>query len=227
MKLIVIKADKYIAMDSQGYTNTAMDKMPELVNVVEYDSEVGGHYEMADGSNVLIAPGDEAQLAVYVSMFEKRRVEETARLNDPLYRLGTQAGRDKALIMKKAELEAKAMLLQSENYEFDGHNYFAAADDLTTMQSVFLMCLALADVESIPTPPPYVGYWLSADLDGEGNRVPVPFVVGTFKQMINSLYERNASIWGKKQLHIAAIDALYAAGVSGYKILEYDVNVNW
>jgi hypothetical protein len=72
------------------------------------------------------------------------------------------------------------------------------------------------------------GYWMSADRDPEtGGRVLVAMTCGQFKQLARSLYDRNAALWGAKQVHYATVESMAAAGATAEQILEYDHTAGW
>lgn len=224
MKLTIVRDDNYMSVDGVVVQGINMSPMPEHVRVVQFDTVTGGHYERYDGINEDVGPSAYTELEPMIKAHEKARLDAEARERDPLYKLGSKAGRDKALATKLFEVEVAANAQQSESFVFEGHIYFAAADDIITMNGVLINSIGLDDTDPIPTPPPIAGSWLSADVDESGNRVAVPFTVGDFKRFTSLLYERNSLIWGKKLTHTTALNSLYASGVSGYKILEYSIN---
>lgn len=60
-----------------------------------------------------------------------------------------------------------------------------------------------------------------------GGRVLVPMSCGDFKLLARALYDRNALLWGAKQLHYATVEAMAAGGAMVEQILGYDHTAGW
>ena len=86
----------------------------------------------------------------------------------------------------------------------------------------------MADTDPVPTPAPVAWCWLTADVDAPtGQRVVVAMTCAEFKQMARALYDRNAALWGAKQLHYATVEAMAAGGATAEQILQYDHTAGW
>ena len=132
-----------------------------------------------------------------------------------------------AVQRKLADIDRHAAMLQDQHLSHNGHLYYADQDSLATITTTLAIAQMLADTDPVPTPP-VAGYWMSADRDPEtGGRVLVAMTCGQFKQLARSLYDRNAALWGAKQVHYATVEAMAAAGATAEQILEYDHTAGW
>ena len=133
-----------------------------------------------------------------------------------------------AVQRKLADIDRQAAMLQDQHLSHGGHLYYADPGSLATITTTLAIAQMLADTEPAPTPPPVAGYWMSADRDPEtGGRVLVPMTCGGFKALARALYDRNAALWGAKQMHYAAVEAMAAAGATAEQILGYDHTAGW
>ena len=129
---------------------------------------------------------------------------------------------------KLADIDRYAASLQDQHLSHGGHLYYADPGSLATITTTLAIAQMLADTEPVPTPPPVAGYWMSADRDPEtGGRVLVPMSCGDFKALARALYDRNALLWGAKQLHYATVEAMAAGGATAEQILGYDHTAGW
>lgn len=129
---------------------------------------------------------------------------------------------------KLAAIERYAESLQDRHLPHFGRLYYADRASLDTITTTLAMVQMLADDAPVPTPPPVAGCWLTADRDPEtGQRVAVPMICAEFKQLVRALYDRNAALWGAKQMHYATVEAMAAAGATAAEILAYDHLQGW
>lgn len=127
-----------------------------------------------------------------------------------------------------AAIERYAASLQAQPVVHNGHSFYADLDATRTIEVTLLIYAGLADSDPVPVPYPLqAGYWMSADFDQSGNRVVVPMTMADFRAMGKALMERNAAIWGKKQIHFATLEAMAAEGASAAQILAYDITEGW
>ena len=132
-----------------------------------------------------------------------------------------------AVERKLTDIACYAEQLQGAHLSHNGRLYYADRDSLSTITTTLSVVQMMADTDPVPTPPPVAGYWLSADRDQSGARVLVPMNAGQFKQLARALYDRNAALWGAKQVHFATVEAMAAAGATAEQILEYDHTAGW
>ena len=133
-----------------------------------------------------------------------------------------------AVQMQLAAIERYASILQTQPVAHNGHSFYADLDATRTIEVTLLIYAGLADSDPVPVPYPLqAGYWMSADSDQSGNRVVVPMTMADFRAMGKALMERNAAIWGKKQIHFATLEAMAAEGASATDILAYDITEGW
>ena len=133
-----------------------------------------------------------------------------------------------AVRRKLAQIDRHAARLQDEQLVHNGHRFYADLGSLETITTTLAMVLMLADDAPVPTPAPVAGKWLSADRDQQtGGRVLVEMSNGQFKHLARALYDRNAALWGAKQMHYATIEAMAASGSTAAEILAYDHLQGW
>lgn len=132
-----------------------------------------------------------------------------------------------AVRYKLEMIDRYAEVLQDQLLTHDGNRYYADRGSLETITTTLAVVLMGADADPIPTPGHVAGKWLSADRDQTGGRALVPMSNGQFKQMARALYDRNALLWGAKQMHYAAVEAMAAAGATAEQILQYDHTAGW
>ena len=129
---------------------------------------------------------------------------------------------------KLADIDRYAASLQDQPLTHNGHRYYADRGSLETITTTLAVVLLLADDAPVPTPAPVAGKWMSADRDPQtGSRVLVEMSNGQFKQMARALYDRNALLWGAKQMHYATVEAMAAGGATAEQILGYDHTAGW
>ena len=129
---------------------------------------------------------------------------------------------------KLADIDRYAASLQDQPLTHNGHRYYADRGSLETITTTLAVVLLLADDAPVPTPAPVAGKWMSADRDPQtGGRVLVEMSNGQFKQLARALYDRNALLWGAKQMHYAAVEAMAAGGATAEQILGYDHTAGW
>jgi len=129
---------------------------------------------------------------------------------------------------KLADIDRYAAMLQDQPLTHNGNRYYADRGSLETITTTLAVVLLLADDAPVPTPAPVAGKWMSADRDPQtGGRVLVPMSNGQFKQMARALYDRNALLWGAKQMHYATVEAMAAGGATAEQILGYDHTAGW
>lgn len=133
-----------------------------------------------------------------------------------------------AVRRKLASIDRHAARLQDEHLVHDGRHFYADPGSLATITTTLAVVQMLADTDPVPTPPPVTGCWLTADTDAQtGQRVVVTMSCGQFKTLARALYDRNAALWGAKQLHYATIEAMAAGGATAEQILGYDHTAGW
>lgn len=129
---------------------------------------------------------------------------------------------------KLADIDRYAARLQDKPLAHNGHHYYADRGSLETITTTLAVVIMLADDAPVPTPAPVAGKWMSADRDPRtGGRVLVEMSNGQFKQLARALYDRNALLWGAKQMHYAAVEAMAAGGATAEQILGYDHTAGW
>lgn len=129
---------------------------------------------------------------------------------------------------KLADIDRYAAVLQDQPLAHNGHHYYADPGSLETITTTLAVVIMLADDAPVPTPAPVAGKWMSADRDPQtGGRVLVEMSNGQFKQLARALYDRNALLWGAKQMHYAAVEAMAAGGATAEQILQYDHTAGW
>lgn len=133
-----------------------------------------------------------------------------------------------AVQRKLADIDRHAAMLQDQSLTYAGNHYYADRGSLETITTTLAVVLLLADDAPVPTPPPVAGKWMSADRDPQtGGRMLVPMSNGQFKQLARVLYDRNAALWGAKQMHYATVEAMAAGGATAEQILGYDHTAGW
>lgn len=133
-----------------------------------------------------------------------------------------------AVQRKLADIDRQAAMLQDQHLSHNGNLYYADNDSLATITTTLAFVQMQADADPVPTPPPVTGCWLTADVDAQtGQRVVVAMTCGDFKQLARALYDRNAALWGAKQLHYATVEAMAAGGATAEQILQYDHTAGW
>ena len=133
-----------------------------------------------------------------------------------------------AVQRKLADIDRYAASLQDQPIAHNGNHYYADRGSLETITTTLAVVLMLADDAPVPTPAPVAGKWMSADRDPQtGGRVLVEMSNGQFKQLARALYDRNASLWGAKQMHYAAVESMAAGGAAAEQILQYDHTAGW
>ncbi len=133
-----------------------------------------------------------------------------------------------AVRYKLEMIDRYASVLQDQPLAHNGHRYYADRGSLETITTTLAVVLMGSDADPIPTPGHVSGKWMSADRDPEtGGRVLVPMNNGQFKQLARALYDRNALLWGAKQMHYAAVEAMAAGGATAEQILQYDHTAGW
>ena len=133
-----------------------------------------------------------------------------------------------AVQRKLADIDRQAAVLQDQPLTYAGNHYYADLGSLETITTTLAVVLMLTDDAPVPTPAPVAGKWMSADRDPQtGGRVLVPMNNGQFKQLARALYDRNAALWGAKQLHYATVESMAAAGATAEQILGYDHTAGW
>ncbi len=129
---------------------------------------------------------------------------------------------------KLAAIDRYAETLQDRPLVHNGRSYYADRHSLDTITTTLAMVQMLADDAPVPTPPPVAGCWLTADIDAStGGRVVEPMTCAGFKALALALYDRNAALWGARQVHYATIEAMAAAGATVEQILGYDHTAGW
>lgn len=133
-----------------------------------------------------------------------------------------------AVRRKMADVERRAGILQEQPLSFGGHTFYADLDSTRTIETTLLIYADLAGTAPVPVPYPLQpGYWLTADVDASGNRQAAQMDMEAFRAMGRALLERNAAIWGRKQIHFATIEALAAGGMTVEQIRAYDITQGW
>ena len=133
-----------------------------------------------------------------------------------------------AVQRKLADIVRHGRMLQSGHLSHNGHLYYADDDSLATITTTLAIVKMQDDTDPVPTPPPVTGCWLTADVDAQtGQRVVVAMSCGDFKLLARALYDRNAALWGAKQMHYATIEAMAAGGATAEQILGYDHTAGW
>ena len=133
-----------------------------------------------------------------------------------------------AVLDKRAEIDRYAGRLQEQPLVHNGRTFYADLDATRTIETTLVTYASLQDSDPVPVPYPLQpGYWLSADRDSSGNRLTVPMDMAAFRSMERALMERNAAIWGRKQIHFATIEAMAAGGMTAAQIRAYDITQGW
>jgi hypothetical protein len=130
---------------------------------------------------------------------------------------------------KVAEVDALKESKQLGLLTLNGYDFYADADATETIRTTLLMAISdkLADTAPVPTPAPFAGYWLTATVDANGDRVAVPMTVGQLKVLSKALYTRNALLWAGAKQRAAAIVALAKGGANATDISSYDAGKDW
>jgi len=133
-----------------------------------------------------------------------------------------------AVRYKQEMIDRYAEVLQDQPLTHNGNRYYADRGSLETITTTLAVVLMGADADPIPTPGHVAGKWMSADRDPQtGGRVLVSMNNGQFKRFAQALYDRNALLWGAKQMHYAAVEAMAAGGATAEQILQYDHTAGW
>ena len=133
-----------------------------------------------------------------------------------------------AVRAKQDEVDRYAEMLQDQPLTHNGHRYYADRGSLETITTTLAVVLMGDDDAPVPTPAPVAGKWMSADRDQQTvGRVLVPMTCGGFKALARALYDRNALLWGARQVHYATIEAMAAGGSTAAEILAYDHLQGW
>lgn len=132
-----------------------------------------------------------------------------------------------AVRRKLAQIDRHAARLQDRHLSHNGHLYYADPGSLATITTTLAVVQMLADTDPIPTPPPVAGCWLIADTDAQGQRLVQAMSCGDFKSLARALYDRNAALWGARQIHYATAEDMAAAGATAEQILGYDHLQGW
>lgn len=132
-----------------------------------------------------------------------------------------------AVRRKEAEIATHEGFLRSQHLLHNGRLYYADEESLDTITTTLAVVQMLAGEAPVPTPAPVAGGWLTADVDAQGQRVVQAMTCAEFKQLARSLYDRNALLWGAKQLHYAAVEGMAAGGATAEQILGYDHTAGW
>ena len=132
-----------------------------------------------------------------------------------------------AVERKLTDIARYAEQLQGAHLAHNGRLYYADQGSMETITTTLAVVQMLADTDPIPTPPPVAGCWLTADVDAQGQRVVVAMSCGDFKLLARALYDRNALLWGAKQMHYATVEAMAAGGATVEQILGYDHTAGW
>ena len=132
-----------------------------------------------------------------------------------------------AVRYKQEMIDRYAEVLQDQLLTHNGNRYYADRGSLETITTTLAIAQMQVDTDPVPTPPPVTGCWLTADTDAQGRRVVVAMSCGDFKLLARALYDRNAALWGARQLHYATVEAMAAGGATAEQILEYDHTSGW
>ena len=100
---------------------------------------------------------------------------------------------------------------------YQGHTYVA---DERSFLGTKVRGSRLALTDPVPTPPPVTGSWKTR----EGL---VPMTVAEFEAMADYFYDLVAVIWGKEEMHYAAVSNMVALGATAAQIKAYDHTANW
>ena len=132
-----------------------------------------------------------------------------------------------AVRRKEMEIDRYEGYLRNQHLQHDGHLFYADESSLATITTTLAVVQMLADTDPIPTPPPVTGCWLTADVDAQGQRVVVAMTCAQFKSLARALYDRNAVLWGARQVHYATVEGMASAGATADQILQYDHTADW
>ena len=133
-----------------------------------------------------------------------------------------------AVRRKLAQIDRHAARLQDDHLVHNGRRFYADRGSLETITTTLAVVLMQSDDAPVPTPAPVAGKWMSADVDEQtGQRVLVPMTCADFRALARALYDRNALLWGAKQLHYAAVEGMAAGGATAEQILGYDHTAGW
>ena len=133
-----------------------------------------------------------------------------------------------AVELKERDIARQEEALRASRLLHNGHHFYADEDSLATITTTLAIAQMTDDADPVPTPAPVAGCWLTADRDPEtGQRVVVAMTCGDFKMLARALYDRNAALWGARQVHYAAVEAMAAGGATAEQILGYDHTAGW
>lgn len=133
-----------------------------------------------------------------------------------------------AVRRKEADIDRYAEALRERHLEHNGHRYCADPHSAETVSGTLAVVMMMADTDPIPTPPPVAGCWLTADIDPQtGRRVAEPMTCAQFKPFARTMFDRNALLWGARQVHYATVEAMAAGGATAEQILQYDHTAGW
>ena len=133
-----------------------------------------------------------------------------------------------AVERKLTDIACYAEQPQGAHLSHNGRLYYADRGSLETITTTLAVVLMGADADPIPTPGHVAGKWMSADRDPQtGGRVLVEMINGQFKHLARALYDRNAALWGARQVHYATVEGMAAGGATAEQILGYNHTAGW
>lgn len=225
MRLTIIPADKFCAVDGYGIHGVDMEGIDPDVHAVQFSGS-SGHVEYTDKKpNAPIK--NVARYQAIIDRHATMRAEIEAKAADPFYGMAPSEAVALAVARKTAEIKQYAIVLQQRQITWDGVLWDADEEAVKAIQGVFLECFFYQDTDPVPTPEPFPGYWKSGQLNSNGNPVMIPMTVGKFKQFYRALYASVSQVWGRREIQCATIEALPAEGLSAQQIMAYDITQGW
>ena len=214
--LLIDRPGGVVVVNGVVVTGLDLDGLPDGMTRAHWSGRQGA--AEVHGQTVLLPDLDGLQ---WVLAAHAARVEDVA---------AATPGPDPSLAVQRklADIVRHVRTLQHEHLVHDGHLYYADEDSLATITTTLAMVQMLGDTDPVPTPPPVTGCWLTADVDAQtGQREVVAMTCGGFKRLARALYDRNAALWGAKQVHYATVEAMAAGGATAEQILQYDHTAGW
>ena len=213
--LLIDRPGGVVVVNGVVVTGLDLDGLPDGMTRAHWSGRQGA--AEVHGQTVLLPDLDGLQ---WVLAAHAARVEDVA---------AATPGPDPSLAVQRklADIVRHVRTLQHEHLVHDGQLYYADEDSLATITTTLAMVQMLTDNDPVPTPDPVAGGWLTADTDAQGQRVVQAMSCAEFKQMARALYDRNAALWGARQIHYATVEAMAAAGATVEQILGYDHTAGW
>jgi hypothetical protein len=184
---------------SQGFFIEPMDYVIRPINEDEIRE-----YEISQSINIESASGD---------------IPETTIAPMPIYQQVTKNDAYKAI---KFYIENYKDKENEKMFIYNGHEYYS---DVKAIQATQNQCLTMNDTDNIPV---QNGAWKTAEVDGNNNPVFQVLTVAEFKTLAKTLFDRGASNFSVKELHINTLRTMVNDDTKTITdILNYDYSTGW